>query len=73
MLLTRHGLVDRLAIICAIRDEADDLAVNLFEQSGNFAYVVGSGKNLVDQAAIWLREVTPSRPSRTAALTTATR
>jgi hypothetical protein len=40
MLLTRHGLVNRLAIICAIRDEAGDLAVDLLEQSGNFADVV---------------------------------
>src|SRR6516164_3361840 len=40
MLLTHYGLVDRLAIICAIRDEAGDLAVDLLEQSGNFTYVV---------------------------------
>ena len=40
MLLTRNGLVDRLTIICAIRDEAGNLAVDLLEQSGNFAYVV---------------------------------
>jgi hypothetical protein len=33
MLLTRHGLVNRLAIISAIRDEASDLAVDLLEQS----------------------------------------
>ena len=40
MLLTCHGLVNRLAIICAIRDEAGDLAVDLLEQTGNFADVV---------------------------------
>ena len=40
MLLTRHGLVNRLAIIRAIRDEAGDLSADLLEQFGNFAYVV---------------------------------
>jgi hypothetical protein len=40
VLLTCHGLVDRLAILCAIRDEAGNLAADLLEQSGNFAYVV---------------------------------
>jgi hypothetical protein len=40
MLLMCYGLVDWLAIICAIRDEAGDLAVDLPEQSGDFANVV---------------------------------
>jgi hypothetical protein len=42
MLLIRHRLVDRLAVVCAVRDEADDLAFNLLEQTWNFANVVGA-------------------------------
>ena len=41
-LLIRHRLVDRLAVVCAVRDEADDLAFNLLEQTWNFANVVGA-------------------------------
>jgi hypothetical protein len=42
MLLIRHCLVDRLAVVCAVRDEAGDLAFNLPEQTWNFANVVGA-------------------------------
>jgi hypothetical protein len=40
MLLTRHGPVDRLAIIRAVSDEAGDLVVDLLEQTWSFTDVV---------------------------------
>src|SRR5215469_3519262 len=37
-----HCLVDRFAVVCTVRDEAGDLAFNLFEQTWNFANIVGT-------------------------------
>ncbi len=50
MLFTRHRLVDRLAVVCTVRDEAGDLAFNLLEQTWNFANVVRTvvGQNVGD-------------------------
>src|SRR5713101_1282447 len=42
VLFARNRLVDWLAVVCAVRDEAGDLAFNLLEQTGNFANVVGT-------------------------------
>jgi hypothetical protein len=42
MLFIGHRLVDRLAVVCAVCDEADDIAFNLPEQTWNFANVVGA-------------------------------
>ena len=42
VLFPRHCLVDRFAVVCAIRDEAGDLAFNLFKQTWNFTNIVGA-------------------------------
>ena len=42
MLLTCHSLIDRIAIIRTVRDEAGNLAINLLKQPGNFAGVIGT-------------------------------
>jgi hypothetical protein len=55
-------------------DAAKARLVDALEDVGSRSLkYLGSGKILVGQGATWSGEIAPSRPSRTAALTTATR
>jgi len=42
VLSTCHSLVDRLAVVRAVRNEAGNLAGDLLEQTGNFVGVIGT-------------------------------